>query len=289
MAGPDPRYGRVVPSLLQALNKDSDARVLIISCDELGFCQAANAAIYDLLHAKLATSASLMVPAPWARAAAATYRGEDIGVHLTLNAELELYRYGPITQAPSLLDGDGGFPRTIADVWEHADLDEVRREWRAQVERAILWGFRVSHLDAHLAGVELKPEFFDVYLDLADEYRLAVRLPALEEERRIGFPFRSLAAERGIIAPDKVFSLSSFGLDQTAVMTNLAALAPGVYELHLHPAYASEELLGADPDWQARVNELELLQGLRAKELPSSITLAGYDLLSSLMRSPART
>ena len=67
-------------------------------------------------------------------------------MHLTLNAEHDRYRWGPITHAPSLLDGDGGFPRTIDDLWEHADLDEVRRECRAQIERAILWGFDVTHL-----------------------------------------------------------------------------------------------------------------------------------------------
>ena len=92
---------------------------------------------------------------------------------LTLNAEHDLYRWGPITHAPSLLDGDGGFPRTAADLWDHADLDEVRRECRAQLERAIYWGFDVSHLDAHLDAVQLKPEFFDVFLDLAEEFRLA--------------------------------------------------------------------------------------------------------------------
>ena len=53
------------------------------------------------------TSAGLMVPCPWARDAAAAYRGEDVGVHLTLNAEWERFRWGPITHAPSLLDGDG--------------------------------------------------------------------------------------------------------------------------------------------------------------------------------------
>ena len=117
-----------------------------------------------------------MVPCPWAREAAARYRGEDIGVHLTVNAEFELYRWGPITHAPSLLGGDGGFPQTIEDVWDHADLDEVRRECRAQIERAILWGFDVSHLDAHMGTLQLRPEFFDVYLDLAVDFRLPLRM-----------------------------------------------------------------------------------------------------------------
>ena len=122
------------------------------------------------------TSATLMVPCPWAREASSRYRGEDIGVHLTLNAEFELYRWGPITHAPSLLEGDGGFPGTMEDVWDHADLDEVRRECRAQIERAILWGFDVSHLDAHMGTLQLRPEFFDVYLDLAVEFGLPLRM-----------------------------------------------------------------------------------------------------------------
>ena len=39
-----------------------------------------------------------------------------MGVALTLNAEFELYRWGPITYAPSLLDGNGGMPSTVGDV-----------------------------------------------------------------------------------------------------------------------------------------------------------------------------
>ncbi len=156
-----------MPSLAERLGYPKDARLLIVNCDDLGFCHAANEGVYESLRDGLATSASLMVPCPWARGAAASYRGEDVGVHLTVNAEHDLYRWGPITHAPSLLDGDGGFPRTITDVWDHADLDEVRRECRAQIERAILWGFDVSHLDAHMGTVQIRSEFFDIYLGLA--------------------------------------------------------------------------------------------------------------------------
>ena len=43
--------------------------------------------MYESLRTGVATSATLMVPCPWAREAAARYLGEDVGVHLTLNAE----------------------------------------------------------------------------------------------------------------------------------------------------------------------------------------------------------
>jgi len=156
-----------VSSLAERLGHRPDDRLLIINCDDLGSSYAANVGCYEALREGVATSATLMVPCPWARDAAARYRGEDVGVHLTLNAEYDLYRWGPITHAPSLLDGDGGFPRTVEDVWDHADLDEVRRELRAQVERAIYWGFDVSHLDSHMGTNQLNPAFFDAYLETA--------------------------------------------------------------------------------------------------------------------------
>src|SRR5215218_11509567 len=162
--------------LVERLGYPPESKLLIVSCDDLGSSHAANLGVYEALRQGWATTAGLMMPGPWAREAAARYRGEDIGVHLTLNAEWDLYRWGPITHAPSLLDGDGGFPRTIQEVWDHADLDETRRELRTQVERAILWGFDVSHLDSHLGTLQQRPEFFDVYLELAVDFRLPLRL-----------------------------------------------------------------------------------------------------------------
>lgn len=231
-----------------------------------------------------------MVPCPWSRGAAAEYRGEDVGVHLTLNAEWDLYRWGPITQAPSLLDGDGGFPRTIADVFDHADLDEVRRECRAQVERAIYWGFDVSHVDSHMGTLQLRPEFFDVYLDIADEFRLPLRLSSAETERLIGFPFRSLANERGVAFPDNFIFVAGNGVGSRAtVEVALESLPPGVTEAYLHPAIDTPELRAMSPDWQDRVDDHAFLldpAGLRANVERLGIKLIGYRLLRDLMRGP---
>src|SRR5260370_31959435 len=145
------------PNLAQRLGYSADAKLVVVNADDLGSCHSANVGVFECLATGTVTSATLMVPCPWAREASSRYRGEDIGVHLTVNAEYELYRWGPITYAPSLLGGDGGFPRTVEDVWDHADLDEVRRECRAQIERAILWGFDVSHLDSHMRTLQLRP------------------------------------------------------------------------------------------------------------------------------------
>jgi hypothetical protein len=280
-----------VTSLAEALHYDPEAMVLIVACDDLGLSHATNVGVYEALRSGMASTAGLMVPCPWAREAAARYRGEDVGVHLTLNAEYDLYRWGPITQAPSLLDGDGGFPRTVDDLWDHADLDEVRRECRAQIERAILWGFDVSHLSSHLAALEYRPEFFDVALELAAEFQLPLRLSAATAERQIGFPFRQRAAEEGVCAPDHLVRTRRRGA--RAVLDRLLVeVQPGVTEVVLRPAIDTAELRALAPDWASQVDDHDLVttgQSLRVLADRAGVTVIGYRQLRELQRSTALT
>ena len=278
-------------SLAEALHYNPDATVLIVACDDLGLSHATNVGVYEALRSGMASTAGLMVPCPWAREAAARYRGEDVGVHLTLNAEYDLYRWGPITQAPSLLDGDGGFPRTVEDLWDHADVDEVRRECRAQIERAILWGFDVSHLSSHRGALEYRPEFFDVALELAAEFQLPLRLSAAAAERQIGFPFRQRAAEEGVCAPDQLVRTRRRGA--RAVLDRLLVdVQPGVTEVVLRPAIDTAELRALAPDWASQVDDHDLVttgQSLRALADRAGVTVIGYRQLRELQRSTTLT
>jgi predicted glycoside hydrolase/deacetylase ChbG (UPF0249 family) len=277
-----------VSSLAEALGYAPDARLLIVNCDDLGSSHAANEGVYESLRRGIGTSATLMVPCPWARDAAARYRGEDIGVHLTLNSEWDLYRWGPITYGPSLLDGDGGFPRTVEDVWDHADIDEVRRELRAQLERAILWGFDVSHLDSHMGTLQLRPEFFDVYLELAVDFRLPLRLSGASSEASIGFPFRRLAAEEGVLFPDHF--IQPRGSTRRALEKALFDLRPGVTEIFGHPAVDTPELRALAPDWPNRVDDHDLFvrdNTMAAMAERAGVTFIGYRELRDLMRATA--
>ena len=275
-------------SVAERLGAAPDAHLLILNCADLGFCHAATTGVYDALRDGLATSASLVVPAPWAREAASRFRGDDVGVRLTLNAEHDLYRWGPITQAPSLLDGDGGFPRTVTDVWDHADLDEVRRECRAQLERAVLWGFDISHLDAHMDALILRPEFFDIYLELAVDFGLPLRLPDGPIEPHVGFPIRQLAADEGVLFADRAATVPARG-GREALLGLLGSLEPGVTEITLHPAVDSHELRAASVDWESRVGDHTLLvddPDVVAAVAASGAVRIGYRPLRDAMRHP---
>jgi predicted glycoside hydrolase/deacetylase ChbG (UPF0249 family) len=275
------------PSLVERLGLGPDARAVIISCDDLGSCHGANLGVYDSLRQGLATCASIMVPAPWARHAATMYQGEDVGVHLTLNAEHPLYRWGPVTHAPSLVSGEGGFPRTIDDLWEHADPDEVRRECRTQIERAMAWGIDVTHLAPHLTAITLRPEFFDVYLELAVEFSLPIRLPSTISSAVAGFPFRDLAAAEGVVFPDH-FDHDWRPGSRDRLFTTLASLEPGVTEIHVQPAVDTPEVraLGGGSegwidDWHLMVDDAEVARALEA----SGATVLGYRALRDVMRA----
>jgi predicted glycoside hydrolase/deacetylase ChbG (UPF0249 family) len=274
-------------SLAESLGYPADASLLIVTCDDLGITHASNSGVYSALRDGMGQSAGLVVPGPWAREAAARYRGEDVGVHLTLNAEYDLFRWGPITHAPSLLDGDGGFPRTVEDLWDHADTDEVRRETRAQVERAIYWGFDVSHLSCHLGSLESRPEFFDVALEMATEFGLPLRLPDESAEATWGFPFRTLAADEKVLSPDHLIRVPRSRGAGGALDQLLTELQPGVTEVVLRPAVDSPELRAVAPDWAARVGDHDLAMAadsLRALASRAGVHLIGYRQLRDLQR-----
>ncbi|MFM9084609.1 MAG: ChbG/HpnK family deacetylase [Actinomycetota bacterium] len=273
-------------SLASRLGHDADARLVIISCDDLGSCHAATVGVYTALREGVATCASIMVPAPWARFAALENNGDDIGVHLTLNAEHPNYRWGPITHAPTLLSGEGGFPRSIDDLWEHADAEEVLRECRAQIERAIAWGIDVTHLAPHLSAITLRPEFFDVYLELAVEFRLPIRLPSTVPVDAAGFDFRRLAAEEGVVFPDH-FDHDWRAGSRERLMSAIANLAPGVTEIHVQPSIDTPEVRALGATAEGWIDDLALVTGDEVRDALGSVgaVLIGYRALRDAMRA----
>ena len=274
-------------SLNEALGHPDDAKLVVLSCDDLGAFHASNEGVLQAMRTGVATCASLMVPAPWARHAVQHLQpGDDIGVHLTLVSEHPEYRWGPLTYAPSLQSGDGGFPSTLDDLWEHADSEEVLRECRAQVERALLWGVDVTHLAPHLTSITLRPEFFDVYLELAAEYRLPIRLPSSISLNEAGFDFRGLARDEGVLFPDHFDHDWSSGSRQR-VLNSINKLQSGVTEIHVQPVIDSPEVRALGDVCLGWIDDLALITGSEVREslAAAGATLIGYRQIRDAMRA----
>jgi predicted glycoside hydrolase/deacetylase ChbG (UPF0249 family) len=285
------------PSLAERLGYKATDRLLIVNGDDLGMCQAANAATFECLERGLMRSASVMVPCPWFPDVVARARnrpGVDLGVHLTHTSEWSVYRWGPVLpreQVPGLVDPAGYFWRSVPEVYAHATPEQALREARAQIRRALEAGLDVTHLDSHMGTLQLNPAYMEVYLALAVEFDLPVRMASAETLAKFGQAhWRQRFAERGILFPDDfVYE----GLPQQPEqakrfwMERLRRLSPGVTEFYIHAAHPTQELKAITASWAMRAAEYELFTNdpeLRALVQQEGIVLIGYRPLRDLQR-----
>lgn len=221
-------------------------RELVVVAEGLGLTEAHTSGGFAALERGLATSARLVVPGPWAPEVVRRYRGQDLGVSLSLTSPHPLLRLCPLTGAPTLRSGDGGLPTTAADLIEHADPEEASRELRTQLERAILWGIGVTHL-AIADDLLARADLFDAVAELAEEYHLPVRLTPSASEERLGYDAWGLAVQRGIATISGVVPIEPGGIAEgrellDVLLALVHALPQGTSELALPFATQTPEL-----------------------------------------------
>ncbi len=154
---------------------------LVIRCDDVGMCHAGNMAVRKLIASGIPFSTSVMIACPWYLEAVEILKDQpqiSVGIHLTLNSEWKHYKWGPVlgpSEVPTLVDENGHFHTTSADfAAADVDLDEVRRELRAQIDRALAAGLEIDYLDYHMLTAVSTPELTEIVEQLAKEYGLGL-------------------------------------------------------------------------------------------------------------------
>ena len=233
-------------TIASRLGYPADAKLLILHGDDLGVAHSVNAASLDALARGAITSASIMMPTPWVTEVAAWAKAHpdaDLGLHLTLTSEWETYRWGSVEskdRVPSLLDADGTFPSDVPPVVARARLDEVERELRAQVERALAMGIHPTHLDSHMGTLFANGDLIGVYIKLAHDYHLPFLAVRSMPPGVTGVPFspNDVVLDNVIIAGPEVprDRWKQFYLDA------IATLKPGLTEIIVHLGHDDAEL-----------------------------------------------
>jgi predicted glycoside hydrolase/deacetylase ChbG (UPF0249 family) len=272
--------------LVEALGFAPSDPLLIVCCDDLGSSRSANAAIERGIRDGIASTASLMVPCPWSQAAASSCRDLDIGVHLTLTAEYPTYRWCSLTGLRSLHDPDGYLPQSSQEVWGHADLADVEAECRAQIDQALDWGLDITHLNSHMDVLQLDRHFFGVYMKLALDYRLPVRLHRSPFETPLSTISRSTLQRAGILAPDRLVAPPWGDSARKPLQQCLRKQRPGVTEIFLHPVEDGEELRAYDPEYgDLRVADAAcLVDGELKAAVQDKCKLIGFRPMREAMR-----
>lgn len=246
-------------TLAERLGYGPEDRLLIVNCEDLGASHAGNVAIYRAMVYGMATNTTLMTTCPWAREAVDMFKGRAVGVHFTLTGEYPGYRWRGLTNGKTLHDDQGYLPTTGREALARLDAEDARTECRAQIETALGWGVDATHLDGHMGVMQNRSDLFEVYLDLAVEYRLPVRMHSQAQSDKQGFQARERARARGVLFNDNI--VSPWGRRTRDVFTHdFAQLPPGVCEAIGHPVMDGEELRGFDRDnADIRVHDAETL------------------------------
>ena len=288
--------GEIAPEITTAekMGYPADARLLIINADDFGMCHDENEATIIGLTQGLFTSSTILTTCPWFEEAAefaCNTPKADLGVHLTLNSEWERYKWGPVlgrTDVPSLTDARGYLWADVPSVFEHDRLEEVEIELEAQIEKAIAAGIDITHLDCHMGPLHLRADYHRIYLKLALDFRLPIRLTSrrLMRQRGMGVILDELDCN-GIFYPDNLMRAAPKNLDETESSWNelLRNLTPGISEIYCHPALARQELKSCARDWAQRQRDFEYFTSEKTRQLlnDEGIELIGYRKLRDAM------
>jgi predicted glycoside hydrolase/deacetylase ChbG (UPF0249 family) len=253
------------------LGHPADARLLIINADDFGMCHAINEATVRTLKEGIVSSTSLMAPCPWAPHAMQLLKeNPDIpfGVHLTAICDFANYRWGPLASkgsVPSLIDDTGYFYNgdRIPEFLARARLDELEVEFRAQIDAVMAAQLRPTHLDWHCLRDGGRVDIFDMTLELAEEYGVALRVydrPLAEKCQREGLPANDY---------DVLDSYRLDTIDKSARYAQLLRELPaGLSEWAVHPSLGNAEAQAMEPDsWQVRQTDFDFLMSQEAHDL----------------------
>ncbi|HUI42964.1 MAG TPA: polysaccharide deacetylase family protein [Terriglobia bacterium] len=234
-------------SVAERLGYPAGSKLLIIHADDLAVAHSVDEASFAALESGAVSSASVMVPCPWLTEVADWFRAHpdaDLGLHLTLTSEWKTYRWGPVApadQVPTLVNPRGYFWPDVAPVTSRATSEDVEREIRAQVERALSMGIHPTHLDTHMGTLLARAGYYAALVKVAHEYHL----PFMAARPPLAPP--NLAA---LLAPNDVLldSVVIFGPGvppdrwTETYIERLKALKPGLNEMIVHLGHDDAEL-----------------------------------------------
>ncbi|MBN2118006.1 MAG: polysaccharide deacetylase family protein [Anaerolineales bacterium] len=291
---------------LKKLGFSETDRLVIIHTDDIGMCHAALQAFQDLWKFGTITSAAVMVPCPWFPAVAQMCRAHpeiDMGVHATLNAEWESYRWGPLStreQESGLLDADGYFHQWPPAAYANAKPEAVEREVNAQIERALAAGIDVTHVDSHM-GTIMSPLFIQSYIQAAASRLLPNMLPRPDApgaemlgigpaEMQAYAPVIQQLQNMGLPMVDGILAMP---LDEPNEQKQMefakdlfGNLPVGITHFILHPSIDTAELRAIAPDWESRVANYSTFMRDELKKFIESedIQPIGYRQIRNAMR-----
>jgi hopanoid biosynthesis associated protein HpnK len=288
---------------------------LIVNADDFGWTAGVNRGIVEAFRNGIVTSASLLANGAAFTEAVELLRtaaGLGVGVHLNLSDGAPAAEPETVTTLVNHKGEFAGGPESLLlrRARRGLLLDEVEREWDAQIQKVRDAGIEPTHLDGH-KHVHMLPGLFEIALRLAKRHGIGAIRVSLEESSlraalssggkqrggvviRQGVQARGLkllardareeAGRAGIATPDYFCGIAQTGeLTREGVKQLLKSLPEGTTEMMCHPGYVDEALQKTATRLRdSRGTELEILTdtGIRNLVASQGIRLIDYGFVT---------
>jgi predicted glycoside hydrolase/deacetylase ChbG (UPF0249 family) len=263
---------------------------LIVNADDYGLTRSVSAGIRQAHLNGAVTSTTALMNMPGVeddlQIAIAECPKLGLGVHLVLTSGQPLL---PPQQVSSLLplfrDSDLSRWKDRIDSVRSLKASEIKAEWRAQNEKFVrATGRAPDHLDSHHHIAYLTRELSSALIELAREYRCAIRMPYTDGattvdlygddipvdliERSDRYVLPMLANSIDLPRPDH-FEARFYDQDATREVLHdiIAHLPDGVSEMMCHPAVPDSDLCVISVYNVPRGNERALLADPKLRSL----------------------
>jgi len=248
---------------------------LIINSDDYGRTPEISRGIREvhLRGALTSTTCMMNIPTTAEDIAVALKETPDLGlgVHLVLTMGKPLSKPEAV---PSIVDENGNhlkYNPFFANV-PNLNMDEVKAEWRLQIERFIkAAGRKPTHLDSHHHSSYFSPALFRGMLELAKDYDCPIRYPfdeeGMSELTETSKHVPELLKEFSPRHPDRfIASFYDNGATQAELVRLINETGEGTTEIMCHPGYVDEAFAKESVYNFQRERELKILTDSSIKQ-----------------------
>jgi CubicO group peptidase (beta-lactamase class C family)/predicted glycoside hydrolase/deacetylase ChbG (UPF0249 family) len=203
---------RVLSKSLVSNNVANPPR-LIIRGDDMGYSHSGNEALIKSYNEGIETSIEVIVPSPWFTEAVkllAQNPKVDVGLHFAITSEWDNIKWRPLTEAKSLRNADGYFYQMLfhnnnypkqAVIDNDWKIEDYEKELKAQIEMALKYIPRLSHISGHMGSTGFTPEIKELCRRVAKSYNLKMVDVDSQADNNIaytGFDFNNKTTEERI-------------------------------------------------------------------------------------------
>lgn len=230
---------------------------LIVNADDFGTTKGVTDGILDAMHNGIVTDTSLIINTPhleYAIEQADAYGIKSMGLHLTLTYRKPLLS---AEEVPSLVDHQGYFYRSPDELRDKFDINDIEKEFRAQITGFLNTGLKLSHLDTHhhihrLLGDEVA----DLVVSLADELKVPMRRP---DEKYLKTIDLDAVQTTDFFNDDFGGTIENSREEQFISILDHYRDSDGILEIMTHPGYPDEELYQLSSWNDGRLEEIKTL------------------------------